>query len=242
LTRSGQGSKFKKTVEFLSQLGEHQSQRQLSGASELGADMALLRHWQSERLARTHADLLASPRYGPACRFFLENIYASHDFSQRDHDIQYLYGVMSHFLPDFLLALVRNAVEINSLTNALDQALLRALVDELGVTDTITEELYAEGYRICDNYDERAHQIELLVKIGHEVDISTRLPLVGMTLRIARAPARRTGWGDMQDFLERGFNAFKHMHGAGAFLDIIYQREMKILDRIFEGMEDPFEL
>jgi hypothetical protein len=172
----------------------------------------------------------------------LENIYASHDFSQRDHDIQYLYGVMSHFLPDFLLALVRNAVEINSLTNALDQALLRALVDELGVTDTITEELYAEGYRICDNYDERAHQIELLVKIGHEVDISTRLPLVGMTLRIARAPARRTGWGDMQDFLERGFNAFKHMHGAGAFLDIIYQREMKILDRIFEGMEDPFEL
>jgi hypothetical protein len=237
-----QGSKFKKTVAFLSQLGEHQSQRQLAGEKELEADMALLRLWQSKRLARTYADLLVSSRYGPACRFFLNDIYASRDFSQRDHDIEYLYGVMSHFLPDFLLALVRNAVEINDLTNTLDHALLRALVDDLGVKDTITEELYAEGYRICDNYDERARQIELLVKIGHEVDISTRLPLVGMTLRLARSPARRAGWGDLQDFLERGFNAFKHMRGAKHFLDTIYEREMKILDRIFEGMDEPFEI
>ena len=204
--------------------------------------MALLRLWQSNRLERTYADLLASRRYGPACRFFLDNIYAPRDFSQRDHDIEYLYGVMSHFLPDFLLALVRNVVEINNLSNELDQALLRALVEDLGVKDTITEELYAEGYLICDNYDERARQIELLVKIGHEVDISTHLPLVGTTLRLARAPARRTGWGDLQDFLERGFNAFKHMHGAHEFLDTIYEREMKILDRIFEGMKEPFEI
>ena len=32
-----------------------------------------LRTWQADRLARTHADLLASARFGPAAAFFLTN-------------------------------------------------------------------------------------------------------------------------------------------------------------------------
>ena len=55
---------------------------------ELDAPVAMLRIWQSERLKKTHADILHSPLYGPACRFFLNDIYAAEDFSRRDNDIE----------------------------------------------------------------------------------------------------------------------------------------------------------
>ncbi len=202
----------------------------------------MLRTWQAKRLSRTYADLLANPRYAPACQFFLSDIYAARDFSQRDHDIAYLYGIMSSFVPDFMLSVVRDAVELNSLSHALDQALLRALVEDLGVTDTITPELYAAGYRICDNYAERARQIEMLVELGRQVDLGARIPFVGATLRLARGPARRAGWHELQDFLERGYAAFRTMGNAKEFLNTIRQREMRILDRIFSNDSDPFSI
>jgi hypothetical protein len=226
----------------LHNLGHYKEEQPPIQTKSLDPQMAMLRAWQSKRLERTHADLLTSPRYGPASRFFIEEIYAARDFSQRDQDIEYLYEMMSRILPDILLGLVRNAAEINDLTNGLDEALLKVLVKELGVTDQITEGLYAQAYRICDNYDQRLYQIELLIKIGRQVDISTRLPLVGTALRLARVPARQAGWGDLYDFLNDGFKAFKHMHGAGEFLKTVQERETRILNRIFANDPNPFRI
>jgi len=200
-----------------------------------------LRAWQSVRLAQTYADLLESHRYGPACRFFLNELYAPRDFSQRDQDIEYLYAIMSSFLPEFLIKVVRKAIEMNDLTNELDWALSRVLVQNLGVTDQITPELYAEAYRICDNYAERAHQIHLIGEVGRMVDRGTRIPLIGVTLHLARHPARRAGWGELHDFLEKGYTAFKHMGRADAFLKTVQERETGILERIFAGHPDPFQ-
>ncbi len=39
------------------------------------------------------------------------------------------------------------------------------LVDQLGVTDSIAREQYAAGYRLCDNYDERVRQIDLITQV-----------------------------------------------------------------------------
>jgi hypothetical protein len=241
LSTASEVSRFKDTIYQLSHLRQYKAAQPLPTTTGLDAKLAMLRTWQSQRLAHTYADLLASERFGPACRFFLNDIYAPRDFSQRDHDIEYLYELMSHFIPESLLKLVHSTILMNQLTNALDQALLHALVDDLGVKDTITPQLYAEAYRICNNYSDRADQIQLVVDIGNMVDKSTRLPLVGTTLRLARLPAYSAGWGDLHDFLERGFTAFKHMRGSGAFLKAIQEREMDILDRIFAGQPLPFE-
>ena len=192
------------------------------------------------RLAQTYADLLASHRYGPSCRFFLDEIYAPRDFSQRDQDIEYLYAIMSSFLPEFLIKVVRKAIEMNDLTNELDMALSRALVEDLGVTDQITPELYAEAYRLCDNYAGRLHQIHLIGEVGHLVDRATRIPLIGVTLHLAQRPARRAGWGELHRFLEQGYTGFKHMGRANEFLHTVQERETAILDRIYENHPDPF--
>lgn len=216
---------------------QEMSHRRTEGDS-VAPQLALFRAWQSQRLAATHADLLQNPRYRPACLFFLEDIYAPKDFSQRNHDIVRMHDFMLRFLPARLIRTLTLAIELNTLTETLDEALLAVMVDKLGVKDSITQAQYAEGYRLCHNYDERKLQIDLIIEVGHGLDRLTRLPLVGWTLHMARGPAQRGGWQEMQGFLERGFTAFKHMHGAQEFLSLVQRREMDILDRIFAGANE----
>jgi hypothetical protein len=202
----------------------------------------LIREWQSTRLAHTHRDLLESSRYQPATLFFLSDVYAPRDFSQRNYDIQRAYDAMRKAVPERVVHTLAEVIELHQFTDELDALLASVLIEQLGVTDEITPEHYAEGYRICDNYDDRVRQIAMIVKIGHDVDRIVRLPFIGITLRLAHTPAHLTGWIELQSFLERGYAAFKHMHGAEAFLNTIERRELAILDRIFAGHPEPFRV
>jgi hypothetical protein len=202
--------------------------------------MTLLRSWQAERLAKTHADFLAHPRYRLAAQFFLSDIYAPRDFSQRNHDIERMHQSMLKVLPERVVHTLTVIVHLHQFTDELDELLLDTLVNQVGMTNTLTADQYTEAYRICNNYDDRAKQIAMLVEVGRGVERLVRLPFIGATLRLARGPARMAGWHELQDFLERGFAAFKHMHGAAEFLTTIQHREMLILDRIFAAHPDPF--
>jgi len=208
----------------------------------LAPEIVLLRNFQSARLARTHADLLTSPRYRPAAQFFLNDVYAPRDFSQRDADLQRFYEGVRKVLPERAVAILADVVELASLTDRLDSQLAEVLVSRLGVTDAITLEQYAEAYRICDNYDARLHQINLINRIGLGIDRLVHVPLIGITLRLAHAPAVLAGWGELQGYLERGFAAFKHMKGAEGFLNAITSRETTILDLIFANHPEPFRV
>ena len=74
-----------------------------------------------------------------------------------------------------------------------------------------------------------------IVAVGQSVNRLVRLPLVGLTLRLLHTPAHLSGWADLQSFLERGFSAFKQIKNADPFLEIISQREKKILKQIYAG-------
>ncbi len=233
----------KDLIQLLRDLQHSQeAQQQVVAETSLEPKLALLRTWQTERLTSTYADLLANPQYSPACRFFLSDIYAPRDFSQRDHDAKQLYNLLSRFLPASTLRLLADVVYATQLTNTLDQALLHALIEDLGVTDTITPENYAEGYRICDNYAERKHQIDLLLSILREVGNGARNPLVGFSLRLAKGPAQRAGWFEVHDFLARGYAAAHQVRDFETFAATIQERESTILERIFANHPDPFNL
>ncbi len=208
----------------------------------LSPQMALLREWQSARLARTHADLLADAEFGAASRFFLTDIYAPRDFTQRDHDIERMHNFMLKILPPKILQPLTRAIELNTLTQTLDARLLDALVNDLGITDEITEAQYAEAYRICDNYDDRVRQIEMVSEIGRELSRIAHLPFIAPTVRLMHKPAYRAGWHELQDFLEHGLAAFKRMKHTEQFLDTIAGRERLILDRIYARHPHPFDI
>jgi hypothetical protein len=222
-------NKIRKTITFTHQLESPEAIRQQALQLDRKEHMDLLRLWQSRRLAATYADLLANPRYSAACRFFLDDVYAAKDFRQRDEEIKQLYEIIHHFLPDILLKLVKTVIELNDLTQRLDEELWSVLQSKLGVTDTITMDLYVAGYRLCNNYDERAYQIELIEQVGRMVDLTTKIPMIATTLKVVRRPVTLAGWGDLHDWIERGFSAFQHMHGAKEFLATIHDREMAFL-------------
>jgi hypothetical protein len=214
--------------------------RRIVAPQELAPEIALLRRFQSQRLARTHADLLASPRFGPAAQFFLTDVYGPRDFSQRDADMQRFYDGVRKVLPERAVTVLADVVNLSALTNELDDRLIHALVDELGITDSITLEQYAAAYRLCDNYDERLHQIQLIEEIGRGIDRMIKIPFIAIALRLAHAPAVLAGWTELQQYLERGFTAFKHMKGADDFMNAIIGRETRILDAIFANEAEPF--
>jgi hypothetical protein len=209
-------------------------------AVQLDPKLLMLRSWQSDRLAQTYRDLLDSDQYSPACRFFLSDIYAPKDFSQRDQDIHTIYSYLSHILPPISLKLLKDSIDLNRLTYALDRSLLDALVERLGVIDRITSGQYARAYQICDNYDERLFQIQSLAKILWEVAQGAHWPLVGTAIKIVHRPAIHAGWVELYDFLARGYKAFKPMKNVKHFVGVIRQREMRILENLFSNQPDPF--
>lgn len=199
----------------------------------------LLAHWQAGRLGQTYADLLASERYGKAAEFFLTDLYGPRDFSRRDQDGERIIAKMRALLPARAMAAIERALHLNRLSHQLDARLAEVLFEEMAV-QTITAEHYAEAYRRCDNEASRREQIALVDELGRELDVVVQKPLVQMALKLAHRPAHLAGFGELQDFLERGVAAFLHMKGAEVFLATVRERETLILEHIIAGADHPF--
>jgi hypothetical protein len=201
-----------------------------------------LKSWQVQRLSRTYADLLAHPRYGAAAEFFRSDLYGPKDFTQRDRDVSRVYPVMVRLLPAGALATVANALELDALSEELDRDLAIILWDELHCDGRIDENLYAEGYRRTGKRALRERQIEVIGEVGRDLDRLVHTPLLYSSLKMMRRPAKLAGLAELHHFLERGFTAFRDMNGAAEFLVIILRREAEVLERIFAGLPNPFDL
>lgn len=200
------------------------------------ARLTELQKWQSQRLLRSHADLRANPRYRQAVEFFFNELYNGGDPRGRDRDVMRVQRVMEKLLPREALAALCLAIELEVLSQELDADVVRALPD-----GPISVETYAEGYRKAGRRPDRERQIELLGVIGSYLDRVVRKPIVRRLVRFARGPAHAAGFGTLQDFLERGLDAFETMHGADEFLATIHDRELRAMERVFAGAADPFE-
>jgi hypothetical protein len=213
-----------------------------AAARRAGDDRLRLRGWQADRLAQTYPDLLASDRYGRAARFFLEDLYGPKDFAERDDEVARILPSMTRLLPVAAVRTFGLAVELDCLSEALDADMIAALrvCSARDAALTIDAKRYAEAYRGCANQPARERQIRLVREIGEALDALAQKPLVVKAVEMMRGPAQLAGLGELHEFLERGFFAFRDMHGAAEFLDTIERRERRILERLFAGAPDPF--
>jgi hypothetical protein len=204
---------------------------------ELARALERLAAWQAGRMSRTYADLTAQPRYAEAIAFFLSDLYGTSDFAQRDADLARVVPVMTRMLPGRVIATIAQAMELNTLSHELDRALLQRLPRADG-TFTVAE--YCVAYRRPDDRPARRRQIALIGDIGAGLDDYVRRPLIHSALVMMRRPARLAGLSVLHDFLERGFVAFRKMHGAAEFLATIDRRERELMEAIFTGATAPF--
>ena len=193
------------------------------------AMLGAVKAWQSRRLAQTYADLASQPRYADATAFFLDDLYGAKDFSARDEEMLRIVPVMARLLPGSAVETAALAIELEALTESLDQRLAgRLAAPTLGVDE------YERAYRESSKREERMHQVDLVEAVGQRLDALVRKPFVGGTLKLMRQPARLAGLADLQDFLERGYAAFRRMDGAGEFLAAFRARESALIAAIFE--------
>lgn len=205
----------------------------LSDDKQWASRRQALRSWQAERLSRTYADLLASPRYKSTATFFLSDLYGPRDLTRHEDAVRRLMPMMEKLLPEAGLETVADAVELNALSEALDAAMVGALA--VAGVKAVDARAYAAAYAKVGRLEERERQIRLIGALGRSLEALTHQPLIGATLSMMRVPAKLAGLGDMQSFLERGYTAFREMGGAEEFLSIVETRELAVLEDLLRG-------
>jgi hypothetical protein len=193
-----------------------------------------IKAWQHDRLRRTYADLLDSQRYAAAARFFLNELYGPADFTRRDAQFARVVPALVRMFPNHIVDTVRSLAELHALSEDLDNAMAQA------VAAPVTREGYVRAWQTIGRAAEREAQIELVQRIGRDLDHYTRKPLLRHALKMMRGPARAAGLDELQRFLETGFDTFAAMGGAQEFLGIVGQRERVLAAALFEA--DPTKI
>lgn len=202
----------------------------------LGRRRLVLREWQVARLARTHADLLGSQRYGEAATFFLSDLYGPKDCGERDAELERILPIMTGMLPVSGLRTLLLAIEVDALSERLDMAMIGVLGAQLD-DPGFDHRVYAAAYRKVGDRPGREMQIRLIGETGEALDAFAHKPFVRMALKMMHGPARMAGLGELQAFLERGFDAFRTMRDAGEFLELIVSRERTYSEALFAGAD-----
>ena len=195
-----------------------------------------LRAWQAARLQHTYEELRRDERYRIAVDFFLNELYGPQDFTRRDTDMRRAWKYFKRALPEGALRVLQRAFALQVLSEELDQGMAERLSGA-----AITSASYSSAYRSVGTPDARREQIDLLIAVGEDLERLVSHAWISLALRSARAPAKAAGFGALQDFLEKGFAAFRRMKGAQRFLSAILQRETDIMEALFNGSADPFE-
>jgi hypothetical protein len=205
----------------------------------LSLELAKLAQWQSERLKYSHKDLYYSSLYQEGLSFLFTDLYSDTNFSERDRDLERIFPKMVKLLPNSVLETVSLLVELNMLTQLLDQELATKLYIDLSHT-TINEQNYCEAYRLCKSEQKRAYQIKLTEDLGKKLDKYARSKAILFSLKLSKSAAESAGLGALHSFLSMGFNAFHSMQDVDMLMHKIALRETSFLDAIMSQKQNPF--
>lgn len=219
------------TRAILEQLERVDVQRRRRQADpDLGLRVQAVKHYQQLRFAHTYADLLAGARYRGAARYFLDELYGPQDFTGRDAQLARVVPATVRLFPGEIVDVVGTVVSLHALSEELDSAMAQQLpgaeIDAPG---------YLSAWQATGQREQRERQIALTLEVASALDALVHRPLLRHSLRLMRGPARAAGLGDLQQFLERGFDTFRSMQGADEFVALIGQRERLLAATLFEA-------
>jgi hypothetical protein len=189
---------------------------------------------RSERMHTAYQDLRLQSRYAAAVDFLIDDLFGPNSLCYRELGLQKAEATMQRVLPEGLLKAVAQAVEFSVLTIRLNLRLAEIL-DAMAESDTLPDAIMIRrGQRATDASQEYLRQIALVLEIGEEIESIVHKPFVAIGLKMCRQPARVMGLGELQDYLERGVEAFKKMRGSADFFRTFEKRETAYLQSVFE--------
>jgi len=201
-------------------------------------ELELLQNWQRQRLATSYHNLISQERYRAAGKFFLAELYGGLHFRERDQEMERVLPIMVRMLRDDMLLALAEAFELQSLSLTLDME-MTAFLKKFGWKELDTDR-YGALYRACGHAQERETQIDLIRRLGQELNVLVHHRLVLWLIRTVRGPARAAGFGLLQTFLEQGLTAFREMGDGTEFINTIWRKESEVMQRLLAGDENPF--
>ena len=209
-------------------------QRRASDAP-LSAANAAIKRFQARRFQATYADLLQSPRYQTAARFFLYELYSDKDYAERDQQFARIAGTIAKLFPQSVVNTAAALAQVHALTERLDDSMAREyLASKIKEPSSNEIARYIACWRLVADPSARHQQLTVVLSLGQSLDELTGKPGLRTLLKMMRGPAAAAGLGSLQKFLESGFDAFQTMRGADEFLKLIAERETDWIDRLFE--------
>lgn len=206
--------------------------RQQAQTSGLQSAVFRVKQLQADRFRATYADFLQHPRYAPATRFFLDELYGVRDFAQRDAQFSRIAGALERLFPQAVAQLAVDLAETHALTEVLDQQLAEHWL-ELDNAMTPASR-YVQSWRLTGARGSRERQLSVIQHMGLELQRLTRMTSLKLGLRMMRQPARMAGLDALQHFLENGFEAFSNLGDARTFLRVIAERESRWVAAFFD--------
>lgn len=206
------------------------------GDAVLEARVMAVKAFQHRRFARTYADLMATPAYGPAAGFFLNDLYGPADFSQRDAQFARIVPALIRLFPIEMVSTVATLAELHALSESLDDEMARRTP-----VPALAWPTYRAAWQSTASPARRQEQIGLMMQVGRSLVTFTRNPVLRGSLRVMRVPARLAGLSALQNFLERGFDTFGRMPDPESFLSTIAAREQQISEWLYSDDSDPPE-
>ncbi len=202
----------------------------------LQAATTSVKRFQARRFAGTYADLLGSQEFGGAARFFLEELYSDRDYSQRDAQFARIAGTLQTLFPKAVVGTAVSLAQLHILTEELDHHMARLWANRMPAAGQDIA-YYVKTWQDIGRPMDRALQLDIVLKVGQELDRLTRTPGLRLMLKMMRRPAMAAGMGSLQNFLEVGFDTFASMSGKGArataFLETIRERETAWITQLF---------
>jgi hypothetical protein len=194
-----------------------------------------LQDFQVKQLKRNFNDLYTSKEYGQICEFFAQDIYGPRDFEERNRSFEQISSYFRNALGERLFHGLIRLLDLYELSDALDDLMVVTL-EKMGVKKNISQEQYDEAYYRCNNYDERIQQLDLVVECFHFTHSLCQYRFIGTILKTARMTSHLfiTSKESIVDMLERGYHALRPVKNIKLFTDIIYERELKRLNRIYD--------
>jgi len=201
--------------------------------------LSMVKSYQCRRFEATYQDLLTSDTYGPACRFFLNELYSPKDFSQRDAEFSKIAGPVERLFPRSIVDIAVALADLHALTEDLDAEMAVSLSRNLDCDQTgphLDDSLYQQAWRGVGRTKDRKSQLERVTQLGSKLAKVTRLPGIKLTLRAMRRPAAAANLSTLQQFLEEGFETFAYMareqYAIEHFLNIINKRESEWMNQL----------
>jgi len=197
--------------------------------------------FQNSRLESTYKDLLEDKGMRAACRFFLDQLYCTHDVSTRDHQVERVLPKLEKLLPGGAVDTVKKVIYMDYLAELLDDEITLFINEKDFNSDNSLKEIaYMEAFRKQGQFDLREQQILLVREVGESLRKLMRLPFLRPLMKMTRGAAQKANLEDFHDFLSQGLDAFASLEKPTLFFQLIQEREMSILEGIRQGTLSKF--